>query len=188
MGNKIIVISGFSSAGKDKICKYIADNLNYKMVISTTSRTMRPEESENNPYHFVTKNKFEDMICENEFIEFRKYDTLVNNVPDTWYYGTNRNSIDLKEKSYVDVLDMLGLIDFKKHYKKDVISFFIDVNEQERKRRAILSRKDFDLTEWNRRYLDDIKQFPMKIVRKEVDYIVENYNFLDCIEKIVRLI
>ena len=103
MKNKIVVICGFSASGKDSITKYISDNYKYEMVISTTSRPMRPNESENNPYHFISKKQFEDMITQNEFIECRKYNTLVNSIPDLWFYGVHKDSIDLSKHNYIVV-------------------------------------------------------------------------------------
>jgi guanylate kinase len=188
MNNKIIVICGFAGSGKDTICKYISDNYDYKMIISTSSRPIRPNESEGNPYHFVSRETFEKMIEYGECIECRKYNTLVNNVPDIWYYGVHKNSIDLSKNNYVVVLDMLGLIEIKKYFKDNIISFFIDVNEPERRRRAFQSRKNFDLTEWNRRFIDDSKQFPLDRIVDEVNFIVENYDFDKCIDTIVRVI
>ena len=185
--NKIVVLAGFSASGKDSIQKYISDNYNYKMVISHTSRPMRPSESENNPYHFITKKQFEDMIVQNEFIECRKYNTLVNNVPDVWYYGLHCDSIDLSKHSYIVVLDILGLIEIKKHFKENVISFFIDVNEPIRKQRCI-NRSDFDESEWNRRKSDDEEKFTYDIVNNEVDYMVSNYDFDTCVKYILEKI
>jgi len=187
MKNNIVVICSFSGAGKDTITKYISDNYNYKMVISHTSRPVRPSESENNPYHFITKQQFEDMIAQEEFIECRKYNTLVNNVPDVWYYGLHCDSINLSKHSYVVVLDILGLIELKKHFKDNIISFFIDVDEPTRKQRAI-GRDGFDETEWNRRKLDDEEQFTFEIVNQEVDYMVSNYDFNECVKYILEKI
>lgn len=186
LNSKIIVICGFSASGKDYITKYISDNWNYKIIISTTSRPMRPNESEGNPYYFVTRSEFEYMINKNEFIECRKYDTLVNNIPHIWYYGVHKNSVNLSSNNIV-VLDILGLIEFKKHFNDNIISFFIDVDEPTRRNRCI-NRNDFNETEWNRRYADDIKQFSRELIKKEVDYIVENYNFNDCINKIKEIL
>jgi len=188
LNNKIIVVCGFSGAGKDKITKYISDNHPYKMIVSTTSRPMRQNESENNPYHFVTRDEFEETMRSDEFIEYRQYHTLVNNIPDTWYYGVHKNDVDLSSNSYIVVLDLLGLMEFKNHFGDNITSFFIDVDEPERKRRAMQGRVDFDLTEWNRRYEDDLKQFPTEVIKKEVDYIVENYNFNKCIQEILEFI
>jgi len=94
MINNVVVICGFSSSGKDSITKYISDNYKYEMVISHTSRPIRPNESEENPYYFISKKQFEDMITQNEFIECRKYNTLLQGVEDIWYYGVSKNSID----------------------------------------------------------------------------------------------
>jgi len=185
--NKVVVLAGFSSSGKDSLSKYISDNYNYEMVISHTSRPMRPLESENNPYHFISRKQFEDMIAQEEFIECRKYNTLVNNVPDVWYYGLHCESINLSKHNYIVVLDILGLIELKKHFKDNIVSFFIDVNEPTRKQRAI-NRDGFDQIEWNRRKLDDEEQFTFDIVNQEVDYIVKNYDFDECVKYILKKI
>lgn len=188
MNNKIIVICGFSGAGKDLIVKQISDNYPYKRIISTTSRPMRPNEAEGDAYNFVTRDEFEDMIREGRFIEFRIYDTLVNNIPDTWYYGVHKKDVDIENSSYIVVLDVLGLKEFKEVYGDKIISFFIDVDEDLRKSRASKSRVDFDITEWERRCADDVSMFPPSVIAEEVDYIVENYDFDKCIKQILSLI
>ena len=182
--NHIVVICSFSGAGKDTLTKYISDNYNYEMVISHTSRPMRPSESENNPYHFITREQFEDMIVQNEFIECRKYNTLYQGEQNIWYYGVHRNSIDLSKNNYIVVLDILGLIELKKYFKDNIISFFIDVDESTRRQRAI-GREGFDITEWNRRKLDDEEKFTYEIVNQEVDYMVSNYDFDTCVKYIL---
>jgi len=187
MQNKIVVVCGFSSSGKDRISKYIANNYNYSEVISYTSRPMRVNESEGNPYHFITKQNFEEMLSNNKFIECRTYNTLVNNIPDIWYYGVSKSSINLSKHNYIVVLDILGLIQFKKHYKDNIISFFINVDEQTRKERCI-NREDFDEIEWNRRYLDDKNNFIEEIINREVDYVIENYDFDKCVGEIINII
>ena len=187
VNNKVIVICGFSASGKDSITKYISDNYNYEMVISHTSRPIRSNESEGNPYHFIARKQFEEMINNKEFIECRKYNTLVNNVPDVWWYGVHRNSIDLSKHSYIVVLDILGLMEFKKHFKDNIISFFINADEETRKQRCI-GRADFDETEWTRRYLDDQGKFTSIIVNQECDYMVDNYDFDICIDYILEKI
>ena len=127
------------------------------------------------------------MLSNNEFIECRTYNTLVNNISDIWYYGVSKDSIDLSKHNYIVVLDILGLIQFKKHYKDNIISFFINVDEQTRKERCI-NREDFDETEWNRRYLDDKLKFTEEVINREVDYVIENYDFDECVNKIIDVI
>jgi len=157
------------------------------MVISHTSRPKRQYESEGNPYYFISKGQFENMIIENELIECRKYNTIYKGMIDIWYYGVHKDSIDLSKNNYIVVLDIKGLIEFKKHFKKNIISFFIDVDEQTRKQRCI-NREDFDETEWARRWLDDVDNFTDEVINKEVDYIVENYDFDKCLNEIINKI
>jgi len=82
---------------------------------------------------------------------------------------------------------LLGLIELKKYFKDNIISFFIDVNEPTRKQRAI-NRDGFDQTEWNRRKSDDEEKFTYEIVNQEVDYMVKNYDFELCVEYILEKI
>jgi guanylate kinase len=189
MRNRMIVICGLSASGKDSLSKYISENYNYKFIKSHTSRPMRVNESEDNPYYFVTREQFEEMLRRDEFIEHRTYNTLVKNIPDVWYYGMHRDSVDLENNSYVVVLDLLGLMEIKSYFgEENIISFFIDVDEPERRRRAFKDRVDFDITEWERRYKDDKEKFPMEVIIQEIDYIVENYDFDKCVKSIMRCI
>lgn len=182
--SKIIAICGFSGAGKDAIAKYISKHYGYEMVISTTSRPMREGESEGNPYHFVNKKKFLDLIEFEEFIEYRCYNTLLNGIQDTWYYGIQKNTIK-SDVNYVVVLDLCGLAQLKKHFN-NVLSFFIDVGDTVRKTRAIHGRKDFDETEWSRRLADDKIKFTKDKINECVDFKVKNYSFKECIKNIMK--
>lgn len=185
--NKIIVLCGKSSAGKDKIAKYLSENHSYKFIVSTTSRPIRPNESQGNPYKFITRQEFEDKIKARDFIECRQYNTLVNNIPDTWYYGVEESEVDIKNNNYVVVLDIQGLQDFKRYFGDHVISFYIDVDNDIRKDRA-MQRGGFDETEWNRRLIDDAKVFSLLEVYNKVDFISPNYNFDECIKDILDII
>lgn len=184
MSGKIVIICGFSACGKDSITKYISDTYNYNMVISTTSRPMRVGEKQGEPYHFISRTEFENRIRADKFIEYRHYDTLVNGVPDTWYYGVSKNSID-PTKNYIVVLDMWGLSQFKEQFD-NTISFFINVPDEERKNRAKAGREDFDETEWNRRLADDNAKFTPEVINEHVDFVVQNDNLERCVSNIMR--
>lgn len=70
----LLVLTGPTGAGKDTILteltKQKPDTIR---VITTTSRPMRAEESEGNPYHFVTREHFEEMIANKEFFEWVEF-------------------------------------------------------------------------------------------------------------------
>lgn len=187
MNNQIIILCGFSSSGKDTIAKIFETQYNYNFVVSTTTRPIRNGESDRNPYNFINNDGFEKLISNNELIEYREYHTLVQNKPETWYYGVEKSEI-LSDKKYVVVLDIVGLLGFKEHFKDRVISFFIDVDDQVRKNRCIL-RGDFNEFEWNRRLSDDKEKFTKDVINKEIDYVIDGDNKTDkIVETIIQKI
>lgn len=182
--SKIIVICGFSASGKDTIAKYISRQYDYEMVISTTTRPMREGESEGKPYHFTSKKEFLRLIESESLLEYRCYNTLLNGIHDTWYYGIGKDTIE-PNKNYVVVLDLWGLNQFKKNFD-NVISFFIDVPNTIRKVRAMQGRKDFNETEWKRRLADDRKQFTKVKIAECTDFKVKNFDFRQCVNDIMK--
>ena len=77
MNNKgiLVVISGFSGAGKGTIMGRLIENYRdkYSLSISATTRKPRPGEVDGKSYFFVDTDKFESMISENELIEYAQY-------------------------------------------------------------------------------------------------------------------
>ena len=77
----LIVVSGFSGAGKGTIMKALLERYdNYALSISATTRNPRPGEEEGKAYFFKTTEEFEKMIAKDDLIEYAMY---VGN-----YYGT----------------------------------------------------------------------------------------------------
>lgn len=178
-----IVLIGKSGSGKDTIASLLQKIFNYEFVTLTTSRPMRDYESENNPYIFVSKLEFEKLINENKLIEYRSYETLMNNVKDVWYYGIDKKSIK-SNNNYVIVNVPKGLEVLKKEHN-DIISFFINVDDELRTKRAML-RNNFDLTEWNRRLLAD--EIDFKNAHNECDFVVDNIDLETTFDDIINLI
>lgn len=82
----IFILSAPSGAGKTSLAKAIIEKLpDVAMTISHTTREKRPSERNGVHYHFVDKTQFEQMIENNEFIE---YATVFGN-----HYGTSLRSI-----------------------------------------------------------------------------------------------
>lgn len=89
----LIVLSGPSGVGKGTIRKQVFkdESLNLAYSISMTTRQPRNQEVDGVDYFFVSKEKFENMIKNDEFLE---YTYFVGN-----YYGTPRGYVDeLREK------------------------------------------------------------------------------------------
>jgi guanylate kinase len=57
--NTIIVLCGKSSSGKDTLASYFKTQ-GFKFVISHTTRPIRENESEGNPYYFISDKDFKE--------------------------------------------------------------------------------------------------------------------------------
>ena len=179
----VIVLTGKSCSGKDSVRERL-EEWGYNNIVSYTSRPARINETNGIDYHFVERDTFEQMINNNEMIEYRAYNTLFLNKPDTWYYGLRKDTLDLNKK-YVVILDLEGTENFIKYYgKKNCFVVYMCCTKSERERRAI-ERGSFDKTEWNRRLVADEKDFKSKKLKKLTDFTVVNMS--DNIEDIPRI-
>ena len=99
----LLVISGFSGAGKGTVVKRLLEQHNdYALSISATTRSPREGEQDGREYFFKSKEEFEKMIEASELIEYAMY---VDN-----YYGTPKAYVEeqLKEgKNYIPKNDVL---------------------------------------------------------------------------------
>ena len=87
----IFIISGPSGAGEDSIIEGLKKILPIERVITTTTRKMRPRESQKNPYYFISKKEFAKKIKKNKFLEYAK------EYNDN-YYGTTHTEIKRVKK------------------------------------------------------------------------------------------
>ena len=66
----LIVLSGPSGSGKDSICERLKEyNDNFWVSISCTTRKPRKGEEDGVNYYFKTKDEFEKLIKEDDFLE-----------------------------------------------------------------------------------------------------------------------
>lgn len=165
----ILVLVGKSSSGKDTLMKELVKSNYFHGVISTTSRPIREYETADVNYCFTSVDEFINKVKNNEFIEYRTYNTKLNDVDGIWYYGTEKNSINT-EKDSVLVLDVQGLKDIKKYFPEEhIIGIYLHCPLNLRTERAKL-RGSFCEIEWNRRIQTDKIDFVN--VYEEVDYVL----------------
>ncbi len=70
MKTQLLMIIGPTAVGKSSIIeKALADYPRLCDIITYTTRTMRAGESEGNPYHFVSEEKFSELSDQNFFLE-----------------------------------------------------------------------------------------------------------------------
>lgn len=127
MKGQIIIISGFSGAGKGTIVnKLLQSSDDYEISISATTRAMRDDEIEGKSYFFVTKEKFNSMIANNEFLEYACY---VNN-----YYGTPKKYVFdqlEKGKNVILEIEVQGALQIKKIYNDALLVFVLPPSAKE---------------------------------------------------------
>ncbi len=122
MLNKTIVLSSFTSAGKDTAITYINKKYNIPISISYTTRPKRPSEVEGREYIFVSYDEFSKLDFP---IPPRVYNTINNGEPDTWYYGTNPNV-----KNKLVILDRGGAEQLIKSLGRDnVTTIYIETKD-----------------------------------------------------------
>ena len=67
----LVVLSGPSGVGKDSILMRMRDiGFPFHFVVTATSRAQRPGERDGYDYHFVSKERFEEMIARGELLEW----------------------------------------------------------------------------------------------------------------------
>ena len=68
---KLIVISGASGVGKGTVLsKVMEQRSDLTFSVSATTRDPRPSETDGVHYYFVTREEFEKMIANHEFLEY----------------------------------------------------------------------------------------------------------------------
>ena len=155
---KIVVLMGMSGVGKDATRKILEEKMGYENIVSYTSRPIRENEINGKDYYFVSRKQFENMIDNNEMIEYRNYETNWSGNTDTWFYGVKKFELE-DYINYVIVIDLMGAESVIKYFgEENCILIYLNAKDEIRKSRAI-KRGSFDETEWNRRLLADYKDF-----------------------------
>ena len=94
----LIVISGFSGAGKGTLVKELLrrHGEDYCLSVSMTTRTPRPGERDGVEYFFTDREHFEETVAREGLIEYAEY---CGN-----YYGTPRDYVERQLLSGRDVI------------------------------------------------------------------------------------
>lgn len=118
---KLCIVTGPSGAGKDSVINAVKElGLVFTQVITTSTRPMRPNEHDGEPYYFVTREQFEQKIASQEFIEWAEvYGNL---------YGSTKQEVDNKLQQHDMVIvkvDPQGARSYKKIMPQAVTIFIM---------------------------------------------------------------
>jgi guanylate kinase len=178
----IIIFSSPSGGGKTTIAKKLAEgNKNMEISISATSRIKNKSEIDGKDYFFISKEKFEEQIENNEFLEYAE---IYGN-----FYGT------IKENIYKIIKNgqaILFDIDWQGHRSirqrildVKIISFFIVPPSIEILKERLRSRNRENELVIQERLDQAINEMSYK---NEYDYIIVNDNLNKAIEEIEKII
>lgn len=127
----LAVVSGFSGAGKGTLMKtLLRDHESYALSISATTRQPREGEVDGREYFFLSREKFEQMIAEDAFIEYAQY---VGN-----YYGTPKKYVEdclTAGKDVILEIEVQGAMNVKKLFPDAVTIFVAPPSAAELKKR-----------------------------------------------------
>jgi len=127
----LIILSGFSGAGKGTLMKkLVAENDNYALSVSMTTRAPREGEKDGVDYYFVTQEEFKERIAQGKMIE---YATYCDN-----YYGTPKDFVQNQLAAGKDVIleiEIQGAMQIKKMFPDCLLMFVTPPSGAELKRR-----------------------------------------------------
>jgi len=176
----IIVVSGFSGAGKGTLMKeLIKKHEGYALSVSATTRSPRPGEEHGREYFFVSNEEFEKLIAENGLIEHAGY---VDH-----YYGTPRKFVEDKLSQGIDVIleiEIQGALQIKEQYPDAVLLFVMPPSAQELEKRLI--GRGTETEEVINQRLQRAKEEAVGI--ENYDYIVINDVLEECVENMHQII
>lgn len=176
---KLFIISGASGVGKSTVLsRVMAQRDDLRFSVSATTRNPRPGEVEGESYYFVTKEKFQEMIDRNEFVE---YDAHMDN-----YYGTPEAQLNEKLQTGSVILDIEpnGAFNVRKR-RSDATLIFIAPPSTEELLRRLVSRGDTSAEQIKVR--QERAQWEME-QSAHYDYIVINDQVEACADKILKII
>ena len=176
----LIIVSGFSGAGKGTIVKSLMSRYEgYALSISATTRQPREGEINGREYFFITREEFERRITKGQLLEYAEY---VGN-----YYGTPRDYVEKCLEDGLNVIleiEMQGAIQVKTRFPDAVLVFVTPPDADELKRR-LLSRGTETEEVVNKRMR---RAYEESAFVDRYDYLLVNDDLDKCVKELHMLI
>jgi guanylate kinase len=118
---RLFVISAPSGVGKTTLCRRLLDRISgISFSVSYTTRNPRQEEFDGIDYHFVTQDRFEEMVSADAFLEWAR---VYGN-----FYGTSKSEVlsrlELGEDVLLDI-DVQGARQVRKLFPEAILIFLL---------------------------------------------------------------
>lgn len=177
----LIIISGTTCAGKGAVINALLEkNPNLSLSISYTSRAMRDGETDGVEYKFISKEKFEEKIKNDEFLEY----AFVHN---SNYYGTPKDEIKELLDQGRDVIleiEVQGAGKVKEMFPETILIFIMAPSMEEVKRRIKARGKENNeqIIERFKTAYQEINEIP------KYNYVVVNDKIENAVAKIEAIL
>ncbi len=179
---ELFIISAPSGSGKSTLIKMLLEEVNnLEYSISYTTREPRAGEVNGKDYFFVSEKEFEEMIKDNEFIEYAR-------VFDKFYYGTAKNQVYSRLEKGIDVImdiDVQGAYQIMQKGNVDFTSIFIIPPSIEELKRRLVERGRDSVEEIEKRLItarDEIKYL------RHFDFVVVNDILEDALKSLKSIV
>ena len=178
--NVMVILSSPSGAGKTTITKKIHQkHQSFKISVSHTTRKPRKNEIDGIDYHFISKEKFKELIENNKFYEHAE---IFGN-----YYGTLKENVDklILNNDILFDIDWQGTKQLSRFSNLNLIKIYLIPPSKKELKLRLIKRNSDSIDEVNKRYdafEKDIKHWD------DYDYILINNNLENCYKQIESII
>ena len=178
--NIMVILSSPSGVGKTTLTKKIQQKYqSFKISVSHTTRTPRSNEIDGVDYHFVSNERFQELIKQNKFYEYAK---IFEN-----FYGTLKKNVDdaILNNDIIFDIDWQGTKQLSKFKNLKLIKIYLITNNKEELKSRLIKRNQNTIEEVEKRFNafeNDIKHW------KDYDYIIINKNLENCFRQIKNII
>ena len=178
--NIMVILSSPSGVGKTTITKKIQQKYqSFKISVSHTTRTPRSNEVDGVDYHFISHEKFEELVKQKKFYEYAK---IFDN-----FYGTLKESVDLaiKKNDIIFDIDWQGTQQLSKFKNLKLIKIFLIASNKEELKKRLIKRNQNTVKEIEKRFNSFDKDIKNWI---DYDYVIINQNLEVCFKQIENII
>lgn len=175
---KLLVVSGPSGVGKSTITNKLRADERFWISVSVTTRRIRTGEVDGVDYHFVSDDKFEEMIKANEFLEFAEFAGAK--------YGTPKKPVESALQSGKNVILEIELNGARQVRKssKEAIMIFIEPPSWEELTTRLTNRG----TESENSTLARLARAKEELsAASEFDYVLVNHEVEQSVSELVSL-
>ena len=178
--NIMVILSSPSGVGKTTLTKKIQQKYpSFKISVSHTTRPPRSNEVNGVDYHFVSMEKFKELIKQKKFYEYAE---IFEN-----YYGTLKDNVDqtIIDNDIIFDIDWQGTKQLSKFKNLKLIKIYLITDSKKELKNRLIKRDQNSEEEIKKRFSafdEDIKHW------NDYDYIVINKNLDVCFKQIEKII